>query len=295
MMKMKLTLFVWLCSVTILSHAQVSNESSGKKKSAGEKVNLSQMLPDSMQSAMSLNNSKIIEGCLNLLSNPISKLTFRKGAKTEVLKSGLPFEPDLQERMSEISGKLIACSFALSESAVIASPKLIAQRPERHKAISIIAEVLSKHMDASYTNFQLQNQHLFSNPTFIAQGNGGFSQEYQEYNDLYGQGVMNLKGQGNQVQMIQDGGVNDSRKAGGTVREVIFDKVASFYTRPTMTNEPCSKGLCKANYSLIFDNGALSIKRNGQRFFDDEYVGGASYSIDISGDRSSGTSFKVSP
>ena len=50
---------------------------------------------------------------------------------------------------------------------------------------------------------------------------------------------------------------------------------------------------CAEFYTIKFDGTAVDVRKSGQRWFDAEYVGGAVYSIELSGEKSTGTTKKV--
>jgi len=219
---------------------------------------------------------------------------------------------ELNDVLAENKGKIYGCTAAISAHADELSKTLRQMRPDRITALKIIKEAYSKRIASDYANWQDANQDAFGGPVLIAKDNNGHSKEYMAFNDVNWQkeraktNVSGGGGWGNGSSSIDDVGIkvnvdageNSAKEKGGIIREIITDGVYSFFTNSETINSVCvvpgaKSQNCKETYSMKFDGTSIDVRKNGQRWFDSEFIGGAVYAIEMSGEKSTGTTKKM--
>lgn len=290
------------CAV-VTEGTQIRNNSSGR-------VPLVSLTMPALQEISNVNTTA--KGCFSLLSNPSIGIT----REVEVLKNGLTVNASFNSILSERAGKIIGCAVAIAVRAEEISKVLIRIRPNRSQAVKVIESNLRKNIETDYEKFINVNQDIFNIQVFVAKGNNGYAREYMAFNDLVYKIKSDEKG-GVEAQAITDGGENLAKEKASMIRETIFNGVYSFSTNPLKVNSICSMNIeashkskierkkekvegttidsypCTEYFSVNFDGKTVDIRKSGQRWFDGEFIGGGVYAIELSGEKSTGTTMKV--
>ena len=277
------------------AHSRVENDATQSRTSASERVPLVSLVMPALQELGAAN--KVAEGCFALLSNPTVKLL----RHVEVKKDGRTMNLELDSYLSSSAGKLMGCSAAISQRAEAISKELRGKRPTREQAVKIVKATLGKFLVEDYKAFQAANQQAYDAPVMIAKGNNGYSREFVAYNDVVvtvDRHAVDPTSKAPILKTLIDGGENSTIPRAGNIREIITDGVFSFYTNPITVASMCTAPGrepygCDTTYSVKFDGYAVDIRKNGQRWFDSEVIGGAIYAIELSGEKSTSTTRKV--
>jgi hypothetical protein len=258
------------------------------------------------------NTNTMAKGCFSLLSNPTIGIT----REVEVMRNGQTVDSNFNSILSERAGKIIGCAVAIAVRTDEISNVLIRSRPNRSQAVKAIEANLKKNLESDYEIFMNSNQEIFNIPVLIAKGNNGYAGDYMAFNDV----VYKLKSEekgGVETVTITDGGENLAKEKASMIRETIFNGVYSFSTNPMKVNSICSRNIqpihktkskkvkekiassafetypCTEYFSVNFDGKTVDIRKSGQRWFDAEFIGGGVYAIELSGEKSTGTTMKV--
>jgi len=258
------------------------------------------------------NTNTMAKGCFSLLSNPTIGIT----REVEVMRNGQTVDSNFNSILSERAGKIIGCAVAIAVRTDEISKVLIQSRPNRSQAVKAIEANLKKNLESDYEIFMNSNQEIFNIPVLIAKGNNGYARDYMAFNDV----VYKLKSEekgGVETVTITDGGENLAKEKASMIREIIFNGVYSFSTNPMKVNSICSRNIqpihktkskknkgkvassaienypCTEYFSMNFDGKTVDIRKSGQRWFDAEFIGGGVYAIELSGEKSTGTTMKV--
>jgi hypothetical protein len=258
------------------------------------------------------NTNTMAKGCFSLLSNPTIGIT----REVEVMRNGQTVDSNFNSILSERAGKIIGCAVAIAVRTDEISNVLIRSRPNRSQAVKAIEANLKKNLESDYEIFMNSNQEIFNIPVLIAKGNNGYARDYMAFNDV----VYKLKSEekgGVETVTITDGGENLAKEKASMIRETIFNGVYSFSTNPMKVNSICSRNIqpihktkskkvkekiassafetypCTEYFSVNFDGKTVDIRKSGQRWFDAEFIGGGVYAIELSGEKSTGTTMKV--
>lgn len=258
------------------------------------------------------NTNTMAKGCFSLLSNPTIGIT----RDVEVMRNGQTVDSNFNSILSERAGKIIGCAVAIAVRTDEISKVLIQSRPNRSQAVKAIEANLKKNLESDYERFMNSNQEIFNIPVLIAKGNNGYARDYMAFNDV----VYKLKSEekgGVETVTITDGGENLAKEKASMIREIIFNGVYSFSTNPMKINSICSRNIqpihktkskkskgkvassaietypCTEYFSMNFDGKTVDIRKSGQRWFDAEFISGGVYAIELSGEKSTGTTMKV--
>lgn len=284
----------------------VQNEGAQSRNSASERVPLVTLVMPALQQIADKN--RVAAGCFALLSNPTLKLTH----EAEVKKDGRMLNRQADQVLSEMAGKIIGCTVAIASHSDELSKALRQSRPTREQALALVRSHFDKRLTPDYEQFQARNQAAYDVPVMVAKDNNGHSKEYVAYNDVEvqierqstdvsdGGGFMTGSSSGKSLSLktIIDGGENTVKAKAGIIREIITGGVFSFYSNPTTIDTFCKRPNaaarpCQETYSVKFDGSALDVRKNGVRWLDSEFLGGSAYAIELSGEKTTGTTRKV--
>lgn len=264
-------------------------------------------------------DSEVARECLHSLTSPVTEFDFSipdlglmHDAPVIVSSVGETASAQLNADMSRQTGEIIVCLEAIALHAEEIQATIRSAKPDRVHAIQIVGAAFAKKLDADYKTFKDASPGAFGVQTLVADGNNGFSQ----YSLIYKKpgtspnnfNTVDLKG--NVFHAIN----------GHPAREAITKGVFSFYTNPARIQTLCAiptpptakaakiKGVdkapagdgaapsfypCAATYVVKFNGTELEVRKDGQRWFDNEYLGGVAYAIEISGEKGSSTNTQV--
>lgn len=259
------------------------------------------------------NTNTLAKGCFSLLSNPAIEIT----REVEVMRNGQTVDSNLNSILSERAGKIIGCAVSIAVRTDEISKLLIQSRPNRSQAVKAIQDNLKKNLESDYEIFMDSNQEIFNIPVLIAKGNNGYARDYMAFNDIEIVYKWASDGKKIETQTIVDAGENLAKEKASMIREVVFSGVYSFSTNPMKVNSICTRDIqtinktknnkqkikteplaietypCIEYFSMNFDGKTVEIRKSGQRWFDAEFFGGGVYAIELSGEKSTGTTIKV--
>ena len=287
-MKIKL---LALCALLVCNaQAQSVLKGTQNSQSTTTSVPLMSIIIPAMQ--MASQKSEVTEKCFDHFSNQVVKI--ENNEDILVNYEGKLFENDslvvtaskfsqYESKLLHLAGRTLLCSISVSTIAVDAMREINKQKPTRDRAIKIASEFFEKRLSSEYNNLISVENPNFNITTAVEQGNGGYSKTTIGPPGGYPPGT--------QFMVV----TNVSKHV--QVREVVFNGIYAYSTRPTRVKSTCKNTEgdfpCTSTYTMRYTNGDLNILKNGQPYFNNEFIDGATYTLELSNESSTSTNKKV--